>query len=86
VGSPPDRPVHPGRRGRGLAATALKRLTTQAHRTGHTRLWLEINPTNTASLRVAERAGYTYEQRLPDHCLNHTTQTRHDCLIWIHET
>ena len=55
-----------------------------ADRGGFTRLWLEINPTNTASLRVAERAGYTFERRLPDHCRNE--HSRHDCLIWVHLT
>jgi RimJ/RimL family protein N-acetyltransferase len=92
VGLMPDGPasaelaywVRPEERGRGRAPAALRRLTTQAHRDGYTRLWLEINPTNSASLRVAERAGYTYERRLPDHCLDHSTQTRHDCLIWVH--
>lgn len=94
VGLMPDGParaelaywVRPEERGRGLALAVLRRLTDQAHREGFTRLWLEINPTNAASLRVAERAGYTYERRLPDHCLDHSTQTRHDCLIWVHES
>jgi RimJ/RimL family protein N-acetyltransferase len=85
VGLMPDGPasaelaywVRPEERGRGLAVHALSTLTALAHRDGFTRLWLEINPTNTASLRVAERAGYTFEQRLPNHCRGH------DCLIWV---
>jgi RimJ/RimL family protein N-acetyltransferase len=40
-------------------------VTNQAHRDGLTRLWLEINPTNTPSQKVAERAGYTFEHAYP---------------------
>jgi RimJ/RimL family protein N-acetyltransferase len=86
VGLMPDGPdsaelaywVRPEERGRGIASRALTTMTAQAHRDGFTRLWLEINPTNTASLRVAARAGYTFEERLPNHCRGH------DCLIWVH--
>lgn len=76
--------VRPEERGRGIALDALKTMTEQAHRDGFTRLWLEINPTNTVSLRVAERAGYTFERRLPDHCRDQDSW--HDCLIWVHLT
>jgi RimJ/RimL family protein N-acetyltransferase len=68
--------VRPESRGRGLAMEALRHLTIWAHDNGFRRLWLEIRPDNEASQRVAERAGYTYEQRIPNHC-----ETR-DCLIW----
>jgi RimJ/RimL family protein N-acetyltransferase len=92
VGVMPDGPgsaelaywVRPEARGRGIAPRALTAMTEQAHRDGLTRLWLEINPTNTASLRVAERAGYAFEQRLPRHCRDWTSDTWHDCLIWTH--
>lgn len=97
VGLMPDGPgsaelaywVRPEERGRGIAQEAVRRVTEQAHRDGLTRLWLEINPTNTPSQRVAERAGYTFEQRLPQHCRdwthdNPTQDTWHDCLIWTH--
>jgi hypothetical protein len=65
-------------------------LTTWAHTTaGLTRLWLEINPDNTPSLRLAQRAGYRLEQRLPHHCRAWVSDdpehdTWHDCLIWVH--
>lgn len=70
--------VRPEERGRGLAARGVQAVTAFAHaRLGIARAWLEIDPTNAASLRVAERAGYTYEERLAGHC-------GHDCLIWSH--
>lgn len=71
--------VRPESRGRGLAVAALSHLTDWAHANGYARLWLEIRPDNTASQRVAERAGYTYTRRIPNHCENH------DCLIWEHQ-
>ncbi|MFC4853161.1 GNAT family N-acetyltransferase [Actinophytocola glycyrrhizae] len=70
--------VRPECRGRGVAVAALRHLTDWAHDNGHTRTWLEIRPDNKASQRVAERAGYTYERRIPNHCESH------DCLIWTH--
>ena len=70
--------VRPESRGRGLAAEALHNLTNWAHNKGFRRLWLEIRPDNEASQRVAARAGYMYEQRVPNHC------EAHDCLIWTH--
>ena len=86
VGLMPDAPdsaemaywVRPEFRGRGLAVAALSHLTRWAHANGYARLWLEIRPDNTASRRVAERAGYTFTERIPDHCDDH------DCLIWVH--
>lgn len=96
VGVMPDGPgsaelaywVRPEERGRGLAVHALTEITTMAHG-DFPRLWLEINPTNTASLKVAERAGYVYESLLPQHCREWTHEApardgRHDCLIWVH--
>jgi RimJ/RimL family protein N-acetyltransferase len=97
VGLMPDGPgsaevaywVRPEARGRGIAHEAVRHVTDQAHRDGLTRLWLEINPTNAPSRKVAERAGYIFEQRLPRHCRdwNHddpNQDTWHDCLIWAH--
>jgi RimJ/RimL family protein N-acetyltransferase len=83
--------VRPGERGRGLATRALRLLTGWAHHSGLARLWLEIDPDNAASLRVAERAGYRFERRLPDHCRSWVhddpaRDQRHDCLIWFHAT
>jgi RimJ/RimL family protein N-acetyltransferase len=98
VGVMPDGPgsaelaywVRPEERGRGLAVRAVRAMTAWAHQDGgFTRLWLEINPANQPSLVVAERAGYTYESRLPAHCRSWTHEdpeqdSWHDCLIWVH--
>jgi len=70
--------VRPESRGRGLATKALRHVTEWAHDNGFHHLWLEIRPDNKASQRVAERAGFTYEQHIPNHC------DTHDCLIWVH--
>ena len=98
VGLMPDRPgsaelaywVRPGQRGRGIAAQAVRATTRWAHRSlGFPRIWLEINPGNEPSLRVARRAGYRFEQRLPRHCRDWAYEDAehdswHDCLIWTH--
>lgn len=98
VGLMPDGPgsaelaywVRPEERGRGLAVRAVRTMTTWAHRDGGmARVWLEINPENAASLRVAEHVGYTFEERLPKHCRSWTNEdpeqdSWHDCLIWVH--
>jgi RimJ/RimL family protein N-acetyltransferase len=82
--------VRPENRRQGLALHAIHALTRWAHQdAGLGRIWLEINPDNTPSLRLAERAGYRYEQRLPHHCRAWTAtdpsqDTWHDCLIWTH--
>jgi len=94
----PDRPgsaelaywVRPGQRGQGIAAHAVRATTPWAHRSlGIPRIWLEINPRNEPSLRVARRAGYRFEQRLPRHCRDWACEDAehdswHDCLIWTH--
>jgi RimJ/RimL family protein N-acetyltransferase len=82
--------VRPESRRQGLALRGIHTLTRWAH--GEPRLdriWLEINPGNIPSLRLADRAGYRYEQRLPHHCRAWTApdpdhDTWHDCLIWAH--
>lgn len=66
--------VRPEARGRGLATAALTCLTTLARDNGFTHLWLEIRPGNTASQRVAERAGYVRTQRVVGHCQIWTCQ------------
>lgn len=81
--------VRPEERGKGLASRALRLLTGWAHESGLARLWLEIRPDNAASLRVAERSGYRFQERLPDHCRSWVhddaaRDERHDCLIWVH--
>jgi RimJ/RimL family protein N-acetyltransferase len=99
VGLMPDRPgsielaywVRTEQRGRGLASRAVRTATPWAHRSlAVPRIWLEIEPGNAASLRVAQRAGYRFEQRLPRHCRDWASDDDerdpwHDCLIWVHE-
>lgn len=78
-------------RGRGIARRAVAALTGWAHDSaGVDRIWLEIDPANRASLRVAERAGYRFERTLPAHCRSWTDERPdrdawHDCQIWAHE-
>lgn len=76
-------------RQQGLASRGVPAVTGWAHRAGLARIWLEIRPGNEASLRVADRAGFRFEQRLPDHCRSwdhddSSQDTCHDCLIWSH--
>lgn len=100
VGLMPDQPgsaelaywTRPEERGRGLASRAVAAVTQWAHDgLAIPRVWLEINPDNEPSLRLARRAGYRFEQRLAGHCRNwsHDDADRdswHDCLIWVHES
>jgi RimJ/RimL family protein N-acetyltransferase len=85
LGLMPDQPgsaelaywVRPEDRGRRIAGHALRALADWAlAEGGFERVWLEINPDNAASLKVAERAGFTFEERVANHC------PPHDCLIW----
>lgn len=99
VGLMPDRPgsvelaywVRPEQRGRGLATLAVAAATHWTHHSlAIPRIWLEIQPDNEPSLRLARRAGYHFEQRLSGHCRDwsHEDAGRdswHDCLIWVHE-
>ena len=99
VGLLPDRPgsielaywVRPEHRGRGLASLAVAAATDWAHGSlAIPRIWLEINPDNEPSLRLARRAGYHFEQRLSGHCRDWSHEdagrdSRHDCLVWVHE-
>lgn len=98
VGLMPDRPgsvevaywVRPEERGRGIASGAVRAVTPWAHDVlAAPRLWLEINPDNEPSLRLARSVGYRYAERLPRHCREWTSadpdrDTWHDCLIWVH--
>lgn len=98
VGLMPDHPgsielaywVRPEQRGRGIAARAVRAATSWAHDSlTAPRIWLEIQPGNEASLRVAERAGYRFEQLLARHCRDWSDEDAerdswHDCLIWAH--
>ena len=82
--------LRPEDRGRGIAWRSVASLTTWAHAgVPLARVWLEIDPENVASRRVAERAGYEYEQRLVRHCRSWTSDdpaldSWHDCDIWAH--
>ncbi|TMR00839.1 GNAT family N-acetyltransferase [Actinomadura soli] len=82
--------VRPESRRQGLALRGINALTRWTHdELGLERVWLEIDPANTPSLRLADRAGYQYEQRIPHHCRTWTRpdpehDTWHDCMIWAH--
>jgi RimJ/RimL family protein N-acetyltransferase len=98
VGVMPDGPrsvelaywIRPEQRGQGLASRAVRATTDWVHRDlDVSRIWLEINPGNEASLRLAERVGYRFEQRLSGHCRDWKHEDArldswHDCLIWTH--
>ncbi|MGI5326147.1 GNAT family N-acetyltransferase [Actinomadura nitritigenes] len=100
VGLIPERPgsievaywLRPEERGKGIASRAVRAATLWA-RDGLAvpRIWLEIEPGNEPSLRLAERVGYRFEQRVPRHCRAWEHQdadrdTWHDCLIWTFGT
>ena len=82
--------VRPELRRRGIGLRGVDALTAWARRDGGlARLWLEIDPGNTASQELARRAGYQLEQRLPRHCRawladDPDRDQWHDCLIFAH--
>jgi RimJ/RimL family protein N-acetyltransferase len=82
--------VRPEERGRGTATRAVIATTLWAHRElAVPRIWLEIEPGNEPSLRVARNAGYRFEQRISQHCRDWACEDAgrdswHDCLIWVH--
>ncbi|HEX6674773.1 MAG TPA: GNAT family N-acetyltransferase [Actinomycetes bacterium] len=82
--------VRPEHRRQGIALRGVQALTAWAHTSAAlARVWLEIDPDNTPSLRLAQRAGYQLEQRLPRHCRAWASDdpgddTWHDCLVWVH--
>jgi RimJ/RimL family protein N-acetyltransferase len=82
--------VRPEQRRRGIGLRSIGALTAWAHQDGGlARLWLEIDPDNTASLELARRAGYRLDQRLPRHCRawledDPEHDQWHDCLIFAH--
>jgi RimJ/RimL family protein N-acetyltransferase len=98
VGLMPDHPgsvelaywIRPEQRRRGIASQAVHAATLWTHRSlAIPRIWLEIEPGNEPSLRLAQRAGYHFEQRLCQHCRDWSSEdaehdSRHDCLIWAH--
>lgn len=82
--------VRPESRRQGLALRGIAAIIEWAHRDGGLpRVWVEINPGNTASQRLARRAGFRFEQRAKDHCRTWSTDdpatdSWHDCLIFGH--
>jgi RimJ/RimL family protein N-acetyltransferase len=73
----------PAARGRGLATAGLGHAAAFALRElGAQRLWVEIDPANSASHRVAEKAGFTREGVLRAHCRDRRTGLRHDCVVY----
>ena len=82
--------VRPESRRQGLALRGIRALTSWAHDEADlSRIWLEIDPANAASQRLADRADYVYEERLSNHCRMWISEdperdSWHDCLIWAH--
>jgi RimJ/RimL family protein N-acetyltransferase len=80
----------PEQRRRGIGLRSVRALTGWAHRDAAlARLWLEIEPGNSASLGLARRAGYRWERRLPRHCrawleVDPDRDQWHDCMIFAH--
>jgi RimJ/RimL family protein N-acetyltransferase len=70
-------------RGRGFASRAVRLLALWAlDQLGLRCVWLEADPDNIASLRVAEKAGFVREVVLPDHCRDAASGEPHDCVIF----
>ncbi|WP_051468817.1 GNAT family N-acetyltransferase [Actinomadura oligospora] len=100
VGLIPDGPgsielaywLRPEERGRGIASRAALAATEWAHDAlAAPRIWLEIEPGNEPSQRLAQRVGFQFEQHIPRHCRTWTHpdadhDTWHDCLIWTHDS
>jgi RimJ/RimL family protein N-acetyltransferase len=98
VGLIPDRPgsielaywVRPEERGKGAGSRAVRAATSWTHsQLAFPRIWLEIEPGNEPSLRLAQRAGYRFEQLIAQHCRDWACDDAehdswHDCLIWVH--
>ncbi|WP_052488924.1 GNAT family N-acetyltransferase [Streptomyces sp. 150FB] len=82
--------VRPEARRQGIGLRGLRAVTQWAHRhAGLRRVWLEIKPENAASQRLAEAAGYRFEERMPLHCRTWVADDPeqdvwHDCMIWGH--
>lgn len=72
--------IAPGFRGQGIATRALALLSRWAEDQGFARLQLTMFPGNTASTRVAEKAGYVKEGRLRNYA-NQRGAIK-DALIW----
>lgn len=75
--------VSPKARGQGIATRAVRLVSDWGlEELGIERLWLETEPENAASRRVAEKAGFRREGVFRSHCRSRTTGQRHDCVIF----
>lgn len=70
----------PWARGRGIATETLRQLTRAALDEGFHRLVLQIDVTNAASQRIAEKVGYTYEGT--QRSVHHKNGERIDLQLW----
>ena len=70
----------PWARGRGVATEALRQLTRAALDEGFQRLELQIQVVNSASQRIAEKVGYTYEGTRRS--VHHKNGERVDLQMW----
>ena len=72
--------VTPAARGRGVATEALRQLTRWAFDEGMQRVTALISPDNTASTRVVQKVGYTFEGVLRS--MHHIDGRRSDLQSW----
>lgn len=83
--------VRPEVRRRGHGVRSVSAVTHWVHdNVGLRRVWLEIDPANTASLRLAYQVGYHYVETIPRHCRvwrldDADLDDWHDCAIWDHD-
>jgi RimJ/RimL family protein N-acetyltransferase len=70
----------PWARGRGIATETLRQLTRATLDEGFQRLVLQIDVTNAASQRIAEKVGYTYEGT--QRSVHHKNGERVDLQLW----
>jgi RimJ/RimL family protein N-acetyltransferase len=70
----------PWARGRGVATETLRQLTGAALDEGFQRIVLQIDVTNAASQRIAEKVGYTYEGT--QRSVHHKNGERIDLQLW----
>jgi RimJ/RimL family protein N-acetyltransferase len=70
----------PWARGRGVATETLRQLTEGSLTEGFQRIVLQIDSTNAASRRIAEKVGYTYEGT--QRSVHHKNGQRVDLQLW----
>ena len=75
--------VNPAARRRGVGTRVLRLVSRWAlDELRLERLWLEVEPENVASHRVAQRSGFAREGVLRAHCRDRRSGLRHDCVIY----